>query len=169
MICRSLALLNRLKVEARRDWLTDSQSAATAEIERHWHFPERVNLCGAPGTGKTFLAWSLARASGAIFYPSPRIYHHTGKPGAACVVVDNAPDNAGAMRQLLAAFQLHDARTALLITTQPNRLGLPTVTLPTPTSQDVDMVYHNLSRLDYYALRPVYVVNLWDVISSVLQ
>lgn len=161
-------LLNRLKAEARRDWLTDSQAAALTEIEQLWRFPERVNLYGPPGAGKTFLAWGLARTLDAAYYPSPRIYCTAAAREQARVVIDNAPDDATAVRRLLAELQLNDARTALIITVLPNRLGLPTVALPQPDSQDVDIIYRNLSRLDYYSLFPHHAENLWTVIEQVL-
>lgn len=165
---RLLVLLNRLKVEARRDWLTDSQLIALAEIERAWRFPERVNLHGPSGTGKTFLAWSLARSSSAAYYPSPRTYYASAAQEQTRVVIDNAPDDARAMRHLLGELQIHNARTALIITALPNRLGLPAVALSRPNSQDVDVVYRNLSLLDYYSLRPLYSENLWAVVEQVL-
>ncbi len=165
---RLLVLLNRLKAEARRDWLTDNQLIASAEIEKHWRFPERVNLYGPPGSGKTFLAWSLARASNAVFYPSPRLYHTATTRDVTPVVIDNAPDDAVAFRRLIGELQLNNTRTALIITKLPNRLGLPTIFLPPPNTQDVDVVYRNLSLLDYYSFTPNYAENLWVVIEQVL-
>ncbi len=165
---RLLVLLNHLKAEARRDWLTDSQNSAFSDVERLWRFPERVNLCGAPGVGKTFLAWSVARASGAAFYASPRIYQATTSSGQEKIVIDNAPDNVTDLRRLLATLQLNGVRTALFVTAHPNRSGLPTITLPIPTTQDVDTIYRNLSLLDYYALHPTYSDNLWTVVTQVL-
>ncbi len=163
---RMLILLNRLKAEARPDWLTDSQNAALAKIERLWRFPERANLYGPPGSGKTLLGWTVARALGASFYSSPRVYYAQSPQGQARVVIDNAPDDVLALRRLLAELQLNDTRSALVITSQLNRLGLPTVTLPAPTRQDVDVVYRNLSLLDFYALNPTHVANLWVVITE---
>lgn len=166
---RLLVLLNRLKAEARPDWLTDSQAAALAEIERLWRFPERVNLYGRPGAGKTLLGWTVARAMAAGFYASPRVYiAQAAQRQAERVVIDNAPDDVAAMRRLLTALQLNNARTALLITTQANRLGLPSVVLKSPTAQDVDIVYRNLSLLDHYAISPKYATNLWIVVGEAL-
>ena len=165
---RLLVLLNRLKAEARPDWLTDSQRTAVDEIQRLWRFPERINLYGPRGSGKTFLAWSAARAYDASLYPSPRIYHASATPGTARVVIDNAPDDGTALRRLLAELQLSGTQRALIITTLPNRLGLVTVALPQPTPQDVDIVHRNLSLLDYYSLSPHYNANLWSIISQVL-
>ncbi|MBN2393037.1 MAG: AAA family ATPase [Anaerolineae bacterium] len=165
---RLLVLLNRLKAEARHDWLTESQAATLSEIERLWRFPERINLYGPPGAGKTFLAWSVARALNAVYYPSARVYHIASVRDQARVVIDNAPDDVVALRRLLAALQLNKARTALMITAQPGRLGLPAVGLPVPTPQDVDTIYRNLSLLDYYALNPAYDANLWVVVMQVL-
>lgn len=166
---RMLVLLNRLKAEARADWLTDSQATALAEIQRQWRFPERLNLYGPPGSGKTLLAWTVARASGTCFYPSPRAYMRQARQlQERSAIIDNAPDDVLALRHFLAALQLDNMRTALLITTQPNRLGLPLVPLPAPTRGDVDLVFRNLSLVDHYAVTPVYASNLWDVVAEVL-
>ena len=168
MTSRLLILLNRLKAAAYRDWLTDSQSAAFSEIQTLWDFPERINLTGLPGAGKTFLAWTVARLLGAAYFPSPRVYHTEAVPQQVRVVIDNTSDDAIAQRRLLAELQLNSSRSALIITTQPNRLGLPVVALARPTSQDLDIVYRNLSLLDYYSLNPHYAENLWMVVAQVL-
>ncbi|MBN1877089.1 MAG: ATP-binding protein [Anaerolineae bacterium] len=161
-------LLNRLKTEVCRDWLTDSQSVTLAEIERLWCFPERVNLYGPPGSGKTLLGWTVARVLHSVVYASAHSYYMQAASGQTHVVIDNAPDDALALRRLIAELQLNDTRTVLVITTQPNHLGLPTIALPIPTHRDVDIVYRNLSLLDYYASNPLYDENLWAVIGQVL-
>jgi hypothetical protein len=72
------------------------------------------------------------------------------------------------MRVVLAEIQIKNCQTALLISEKPNRLDLTTVDLVHPTANDIDVVYRNLSLLDYYALAPLREGNLWTVIHSVI-
>jgi hypothetical protein len=167
-VSRLLSLLNRIKAEANRDFLTSSQLAALQEIERLWRFPERVNLWGPPGSGKTTVGWVVGRSLNANVYPSPRAFRERSQRGERRVVVDNVPYDQTALRAVLAEMQLKNVRTALLITDQPNRLGLPAVALPLPTTGDIDVLYRNLSLMECYALSPLRHGNCWNVIYSVL-
>jgi hypothetical protein len=165
---RMLALLNRIKAQASRDFLTGGQLAALEEIERLWRFPERVNLWGPPGCGKTMVGWIVGRSLNANFYPSPRAFRERSQHSEGRVVVDNTSYDQMALRAMLAEMQLQNIRTALLITRQPNRLGLPTVALRLPTTEDIDVLYRNLSLIEYYALSPLRHGGFWNVIHSVL-
>lgn len=166
---RLLHLVNRIKAEARSDALTDGQRLAAAKIHRHWQLPERVNLVGPTGTGKTFLGWALARSYNASFRPSPQALLRTDVDPAVPLIVDNAPSDTLALRRVVAELQLRGVRSALLITRDENRLGLPIVRLGLPTTQDIHIVYHNLSLLEHYALSPLVTGNLWQVIYSTLR
>jgi len=163
-----LALLNRLKAEANRDFLTSNQLLVLEEIEKLWCFPERVNLWGAPGCGKTMVGWVLGRSMNANIYPSPSVFRERSQCSESHAVVDNVSYDQTLLRALLAEMQLKNIRTALFITRQPNRLGLPTVTLPLPTIEDIDVLYRNLSLMEHYALSPLRHGNFWNIIHSVL-
>lgn len=165
---RFLQLLNRLKVEARTDFLTDSQRAAMEEIHAFWEMPERVNLIGACGAGKTFLGWTLARIHNASFIPDSKMLHGSGSRVADSLVVDNVSSDERPLRALLAELQLSEVRSAVLISSDANRLGMPVVELELPSPEDIDIVYHNLSLLEHYALEPLTQGSLWDVIYSTL-
>lgn len=165
---RMLSLLNRIKAEASRDFLTGGQLAALEEIERLWRFPERVNLWGPPGSGKTMVGWVVGRSLRATVYPSPRVFRERSQYGDNRVIVDNVPYDQHSLRAVLAEMQIKNVRTALLITEQPNRLGLPVVALPLPTPEDIDVLYRNLSLMEHYALSPLREGNFWVVIHSVL-
>lgn len=165
---RMLALLNRIKAQASRDFLTRNQLAALEEIERLWRFPERVNLWGPTGCGKTMVGWIVGRSLNANIYPSPHSFRERSQSNEQRVVVDNVPNGQRELRALLAEMQLKNIRTALFITKQPNRLGLPTVDLPIPTTEDIDVIYRNLSLMEHYALSPIRNGNFWNVIHSVL-
>lgn len=165
---RMLSLLNRLKAEANRNMLTKSQLDAFHEAEKLWRFPERINLWGPNGCGKTFLGWAVARSLRAAFFPSPFALRTHGFTIEQYVVVDNVSSGQMTLREVLAELQLRNISHALLITTQPSSIGLLEISLSTPTAQDIDMVYRNLSLLERYALTPLRSGNLWEVVYSVL-
>jgi hypothetical protein len=167
-VSRMLSLINRIKAEASRSLLTGNQLTAFEEIEHLWHFQERVNLWGPPGSGKTMVGWVVGRSLHAAAYPSPGSFREQSQYGEPRVIVDNVPYDQHTLRTILAEMQLKNIRTALLITIQPNRLGLPTVTLPPPTAEDIDVLYRNLSLMEYYALSPLREGNFWAIIHSVL-
>lgn len=165
-----LTLLNRLKAEARLEWLTDSQQATWHLMKRQLYFPDRVNLYGDSGSGKTFLAWALANVQNASLFATPEALYqsnYVNKP-PRLVIVDNCASDTAELRRLLAELQMRNGRSALIITRHPNQLGLPLIHLPLPTPQDITITYHNLSLLEQYALTPRTSGNLWQVIHSTL-
>jgi hypothetical protein len=164
-----LALLNRLKAEARLERLTDSQQAARSYLAHLLHFPERVNLYGEAGSGKTFLGWALAREYGASFHTSPNAFYGATPNERRLQIVDNVPIESSDLRRLLAEMQLRNMRSAIIITQYANQLGLPAVHLPLPTVKDITIVYHNLSLLEHYALQPRQQGSLWQIVHSTLQ
>lgn len=165
-----LKLLNRLKAVASLERLTDSQQIAWHDIRQQLRFPERVNLYGPAGVGKTFLAWALARQQDAAFFASPAALARSDfiNELPRLVIVDNVTGEANDLRRLLAELQMRQTRSALIITCHPNPIGLPLVHLPLPVSQDIAIVYHNLSLLEHYALPPRNAGNLWQIIHSTL-
>lgn len=165
-----LTLLNRLKAEARLERLTDSQQAAWREIQQQLRFPERINLYGSGGSGKTFLAWALANEHNAAFFASPEALFHSDfiNESSRLIIVDNGVSEIGELRQLLAELQMRNGRSALIITRYPNQIGLPLIHLPLPTLQDITITYHNLSLLEQYALPPLSGGNMWQIIQSTL-
>ncbi len=163
-----LVLLNQLKTQANPDLLTDSQRAAFDAIRHALRFPETVNLHGPAGSGKTFLAWALSRASAMSYFSSPVAFEERSERPTPRAIVDNAAASERAVRNLLAVAQRKGTHTLLFITHRPNEMSFQTVALPAPTPHDFDIVYHNLSLLEYYALPPVREGSLWDAIRAVL-
>ena len=167
---RLLSLLNRLKSEAREELLTGSQLAALDSLEKMWVFPERINLYGPPGSGKTFLGWVIVkRTSPAVYHSSPQAFRQcTAVTPHTLHVIDNASSEPNSLRRLLAELQLRNIRASLIITRHVNGIGLPSVHLPSPTPQDIMTVYRHLNLLDQYALTPRQDGNLWQIIHSTL-
>lgn len=172
MMSRLLHLINRLKAQASWTMLTASQRSAFDELENRWIFPDRLNLYGPHGSGKTFLGWVLSRQHQAHFYSSPKTLYRDQPPYPINIIVDNAPSEEKNLRQLLSELQLRQARRVLLITQKPVRLGLPIIELPTPTPADIATVYESCGKLQFYPSNPLTdnneIVNFWNIIYSVL-
>ncbi len=169
---RLLDLINRLKAQASWTMLTASQQITFAELEKRWQFPDRLNLCGPQGSGKTFVGWAMARQHQVHFYASPRLLEHDQPPYPTDIIIDNAPSEEKNLRRLLAELQLRQVHKVLFITSNPIHLGLPVSTLALPTKTDIATVYENCSRLQFYpsslSKGDEEKINFWDVIYSVL-
>ena len=165
-----LTLLNRLKAEARLERLTVSQQTAWHNIQQQLRFPERINLYGAAGSGKTFLAWALANEQNAAYFVSPEVLFQSNfmNESSQLIIVDNGVSDTGELRRLLAELQMRNGRSTLIITRHANPIGLPLVHLPLPMSQDITITYRNLSLLEKYALPPLTEGNMWQIIMSTL-
>lgn len=165
---KMLTLLNQLKTQASYDLLTDSQQAAFDVIRDALRFPEVVNLNGLPGSGKTFLAWTLSRSLEQPFFPSLTVFDARSKRPTPFAIVDNAGNSERSVRNLLAVAQRKGTHSLLFMTHHPNEMGFFTVTLPLPRTHDFDVIYHNLSLLESYASPLVSTGSFWDAIHSVL-
>lgn len=181
-----LTLINRLKAQTSWTMLTPGQRLAFAELEKRWQFPDRLNLYGPQGSGKTFLGWVLARHLPQVnFYASPRLFEQDQAPYPTDIIIDNAPSEEKKLRRLLSELQLRQVRRVLFVTQSPIRLGWSTIELASPTAADIATIYENCSKLQFYpspsssneSPRIIFrntgesneeIANYWQVIFSVL-
>lgn len=160
-------LTNRLKAQANQNFLTPTQQVVFNELHQAWRFPEKINLYGPAGSGKTFLGWVLARHQPARFYATPRCFFED-EPTKQPVIIDNAPTDERQLRTILAALQLRLINRTLFITQTPIRISWPTIQLPPPTPADIETVYDHCGQVDYLTNAPRQSTNLWHIIQSVL-
>jgi len=130
-----LALLNSIKTQHTRAWLTPAQQAVVAWTEAQLQLSGVVNLAGPAGCGKTFCGWVLAHSLNATVCPDPQCLPHPGE-GQRALILDNGPDDARAWRTLLTEVQLRGIRRAVVLTRHRNDLGLPTMRLSAPSAAD---------------------------------
>jgi len=165
---RLLMLQNQLKIRARADKLADHQLRVFHDIAARRQYPQKLNLFGPAGAGKTFLGWALAYELDAAFCAAPELLEPPPAAGTF-VIVDNVDVEAYPFRRLLAALELYNVRSALLISRAPNPGLLPALRLPAPEADDLTVVLHNLSELEFYALNSPESTNLWAIIRATLQ
>jgi hypothetical protein len=131
-----LALLNVIKTQHTRDWLTPGQRPVVAWAEGQLQVPGVLNLAGPSGRGKTFCGWILARSLAAPISLDPQSLPDLGTVPNAALIIDNMLDDTRAWRTLLTDLQLRAVRHAVVISRHENELGLPAIVLPAPTAAD---------------------------------
>lgn len=119
---------NCIKERAEASWLTEHQREVYDRLLAHWHNQPFVNLYGSAGSGKTFIAWLLAKT------------HHYVYTQDLREVPANAPnvvlDNAGYSRVLRPLARSMGLGRVLLITRQRIPEAMPSVQLEL-TERDV--------------------------------
>jgi tRNA A37 threonylcarbamoyladenosine biosynthesis protein TsaE len=161
-----LRLVNEMKRRAPQEYFTPTQRSVYDALVERLQFPnQRINLYGAPGTGKTYLAWGLARALEAVHVPvASRLREFDGRQ-MPILILDNAPTYEDEERSLLADAALMDAGSVVFITQKPTALKMRRIQLDLPNSDDLRQIARTLGRLGFYevtALPPS--PNLWQLL-----
>lgn len=159
--------MNLIKTHRSVEWLTPSQQRALLELEKSLRIPGTVNLSGATGVGKTFLAWILADKLGYAYFPHSECFSMTGRIETPGVIIDNNASDRRFHRNVLKTLQFTDIRYAVLITRQPFRDYTYLVELDL-SQKDLEAARTNLSAIGL-SLRSVEVTSLWDLINPYLR
>lgn len=162
-----LKLLNDLKRRAPENLLTETQHATYQTLYEMARFPQWVNLYGAHGTGKTFIAWTLIRTTGSAYVSTSEQLKSLALD-QEMLIVDNAPHIESDVRNVLASCDLINANTVILITRTPIIMPIRRVALSLPTTSEINTITRSLSRLGYLCEQSSLPAspNLWDVLQA---
>ncbi len=107
-------------IKTRRDlaWLTVSQQEALTALQETLRVPGTVNLFGAMGVGKTFLAWTLADELGYTYFPHLDHFERVEDLHMTGVILDNCRPDRQTHRHTLKTLSFQNVRYAVLITRQ---------------------------------------------------
>jgi hypothetical protein len=161
-----MRLLSEMKRRPMEDYLTPRQRDVRNTICTLLEFPNRINLFGPYGSGKTYVAWSLVRATGATHVPVPERLHQL-QPVHEILVIDNVSHYEDEIRRLLATSNLLGAQSVIFITHEPTTLPMHRIELPLPNKAEIEIVLQSYRRLGYYQqhdLPPK--PNFWNVLSA---
>ncbi|MCS7186063.1 MAG: hypothetical protein N3B10_13775 [Armatimonadetes bacterium] len=167
---RLVSLLNRLRSEARWEWLSESQKSVSKQLLDFLRVNDTVNLYGTHGVGKTFLAWVWLRewqrfGFGRIaYFPFASLI----TPNERCrfAIVDNLPSYREGIRDAIRQCRICGYERILLITVHAAADQLPKVRLDL-TEADIEQISERLRRLGFppYSDQPK---NLWELVVPIL-
>lgn len=158
---RFVDILNRIRQNAKTNWLTTSQKAAYNLLRERLNFLDEVNLWGGHGVGKTFLGWVLWAHGLAVY--APRLEDVEPAPLLRIIVVDNSDWRRAEVREALRYCRSQGYEKVVLITTEPVQEQMSVIELGL-TDEDIAKVIFNLRSI---AIAPYDEAprNLWDLVS----
>ena len=110
--------LNLIKTRRNPTWLTASQEKAFEELKQLIRVPNTVNIFGATGVGKTFLAWIVADELDYIYFPHLDYLKQVEDLDRKKVILDNCQPSRHAHREALKMISFGNMSHAILITQQ---------------------------------------------------
>jgi hypothetical protein len=133
----------RLRDRLSLPWLTPSEVAVWDQIQQFDAPPHRViNVYGAEGTGKTFLAWVMEREK----YAGYSVWGEKVIPTLPRLVVDDAPSDKTSSREFRPMIDRMGIKQIILLTrTRVNERALPAFELKV-SDQDLEYFGANLFR-----------------------
>lgn len=154
--------LNSIKTRRNTTWLTPSQQETLTALQRTLKVPCTVNLFGPAGTGKTFLAWTLADDLGYAYFS--HLEHLVTKDLLETdIVLDNCRPEREAHRSVLKELSFRNVRHAVLVSRQLIRDYTHYVELRL-TPDDQAKVWDNLTTIGLFRATEQ-VPNLWHLVN----
>ena len=100
--------------------LTASQQAVCQFLQQEIRdYQQRIDLWGAPGVGKTFLAHHLHHCADGLYFSSVETCSHTEVSPNSVVIIDNAPHDRSSARSIFGDMLWAGASSVILVTRQP--------------------------------------------------
>lgn len=136
-----------LKLAEIGETLTSSQQVVGRFLRREIRdHQQRIDLWGAPGVGKTFLAHHLHHCADGLYFSSVETCSHTEVSPNSVVIVDNAPHDRSSARSIFGDVLWAGASSVVLVTRQPIDDAVRTVELGL-TIQELAQVEDVIRRL----------------------
>jgi len=161
-------LTNELKRRPPMDYFTPSQMKAYQCLMTLFRWPgQRANLVGVSGSGKTFVAWALARSVGGKYISQPDDLAILDERNIPLLIIDNAPHYEDQIRRLLAQAGLLETENILFVSQKPAQLRMQSVELALPTPEDINQVQGTLKSFNGWQSNPLGdAPTLWDILQS---
>ena len=156
-----IEVINRIKKNFSKDWLTPSQMQAFEELKTFLSPPHRViNIFGEKGAGKTFLGWILQKEGLGAYIPS----YEDLVENQRSIILDNYSNRRKLVRRIRNDLEMKNIENIIILTKHAAEDDIPCIGVGL-TEDDIKLARANLYRVDI-KVTDNSITNMWELIKN---
>jgi ABC-type Na+ transport system ATPase subunit NatA len=156
-----IEVVNRIKKNFSKDWLTPSQMRAFEELTTFLSPPHRViNIFGEKGAGKTFLGWVLQKEGVGIYVHSYEDLIESQRS----LILDNYSNRRKLVRRIRNDLEMKNIGNIVILTRHAAEDDIPCIEVRL-TEDDIRVAKANLYRVDI-KVTDDNITNMWEIIKN---
>ena len=156
-----IEVINRIKKNFSKEWLTPSQTQAFEELKTFLSPPHRViNIFGEMGAGKTFLGWVLQKEGVGTYICS----HEDLIENQKSIILDNYSNRRKLVRKIRNDLEMKNIGNMIILTRYAAEDEIPCIEVGL-TEDDIKVARANLYRADI-KVTDNNIINLWELIKN---
>ena len=156
-----IEVINRIKKNFSKDWLTPSQMQAFEKLKTFLSPPHRViNIFGEKGAGKTFLGWVLQKEGvGTYIYSYEDLIE-----SQRSLILDNYSNRRKLVRGIRNDLEIKNIGNIVILTRHAAEDDIPRIEVGL-TKDDIRVAKANLYRIDI-KVTDNSITNMWELIKN---
>lgn len=160
-----IRVVNRIKLNCSKDWLTPSQEKTFNECNKFVHSYFLVNVYGDLGVGKTFLGWILKKENFGTYFSSYQAFENKKGKYTGKLILDNCSSDRIFSRNLRNLGLSIGLEWIIFITDKKVNDDVPSIKLCF-TNDDSNCAKANLWRYNMIIKDDHEITNLKDLIKA---
>ena len=156
-----IEVINRIKKNFSKDWLTSSQMQAFEELKTFLSPSHRViNIFGEKGAGNTFLGWVLQKEGVGTYICS----HEDLIENQRSIILDNYSNRRKLIRRIRNDLEMKNIGNIIILTRHVAEDDIPCIEVGL-TEDDIRVTKANLYRVDI-KVTDNSIANMWGIVKN---
>ena len=156
-----IEVINRIKKNFSKEWLTPSQIQAFEELKNFLSPPQRaINIFGEKGAGKTFLGWVLQKECVGVYIPS----YEDLIGNQRSIILDSYSNRRKLVRKIRNDLEMKNIGNIIILTRYAAEDDIPRIEVGL-TEDDIRVAKANLYRVDI-KVTDNSIANMWELIKN---